>query len=109
VEKRAMKTPEQQFSAIAERFGLHDYHLLSPYKAKPPLRDWFEVAATHRDRWEALARLALQRIREDIQLWSEAVIQARCEGPITQGVGAEHICELAGNRIITERWMAWEE
>jgi len=47
-------------------FGLHDYQLLSPYKTKPPLRDWFEVAATHTDRWEELARLALQRMREEL-------------------------------------------
>ena len=50
----------------AEQFGLHDYQLLSPYKTKPPLRDWFEVAAIHTDRWEALARLALQRMREEL-------------------------------------------
>jgi hypothetical protein len=31
--------------------------------------------------WAQLAKL------EDIQLWSEAVIQARCQGPIAQGVG----------------------
>lgn len=47
-------------------FGLHDYQLLSPYKTKPPLRDWFEVSATHIDRWEELARLALQRMREEL-------------------------------------------
>jgi hypothetical protein len=49
-----------------ERYGLHDYQLLSPYKTKPPLRDWFEVSATHIDGWEALARLALQRMREEL-------------------------------------------
>ena len=53
--------------------------------------------------WAQLAKL------EDIQLWSEAVLQARCEGAVSQGVGAERTCELAGNRIITERWVAWEE
>jgi hypothetical protein len=47
-------------------FGLHDYQLLSPYKTRPPLRDWFEVSATHIDRWEELARLALQRMREEL-------------------------------------------
>jgi hypothetical protein len=53
--------------------------------------------------WAQLAKL------EDIRLWSEAVIQARCEGPISQGVGAERTCELAGNRTIQERWTAWDE
>jgi hypothetical protein len=47
-------------------FELHDYQLLSPYKTKPPLRDWFEVAATHIDRWEELARLALQCMCEEL-------------------------------------------
>ena len=53
--------------------------------------------------WAQLAKL------EDIQLWSEPVVQARCEGPITRGVGAERTCELVGHRTIHERWVAWEE
>jgi ligand-binding SRPBCC domain-containing protein len=53
--------------------------------------------------WAQLARL------EDIQLWSEAVVHARCEGPITQGIGAERTCELVGNRTIQERWTVWDE
>ena len=51
----------------------------------------------------ALARL------EDIRLWSEAVKDARCEGPISRGVGAERTCDLAGGITITERWLAWDE
>src|SRR5262245_58747338 len=53
--------------------------------------------------WAQLAKL------EDIQLWSEAVVQARCEGPISHGIGAERTCELVGNRTIHERWIAWDE
>lgn len=53
--------------------------------------------------WARLARL------EDIQLWSESVLRARTTGPVTQGVGAERTCDLAGNLTITERWVAWEE
>jgi hypothetical protein len=53
--------------------------------------------------WARLARL------EDIQLWSEAVLQARCEGALSQGVGAERTCEIAGNHTIKERWVAWDE
>lgn len=53
--------------------------------------------------WAQLAKL------EDIQLWSEHVLQARCIGEITQGVGAERICDLPGNRSIRERWVAWDE
>jgi hypothetical protein len=53
--------------------------------------------------WAQLARL------EDIQLWSEAVVRARCEGTVSQGVGAERTCDLVGNRTIQERWTAWDE
>jgi hypothetical protein len=44
--------------------GVHDYQLLSPFKTKPPLVDWFEVMPTHLQQWEALARLALERMRD---------------------------------------------
>jgi hypothetical protein len=53
--------------------------------------------------WERLAKL------EDIQEWSEAVIRARCDGDRSQGVGAERVCELAGNYTIREHWIAWDE
>src|SRR5262245_17847967 len=53
--------------------------------------------------WIQLAKL------EDIQLWSEAVLHARSTGAVSQGVGAERVCELVGKRTITEHWIAWEE
>ena len=53
--------------------------------------------------WERLARL------EDVQLWSEQVLRARCNGAVTRGVGAERTCDLVGNMTITERWIAWDE
>jgi hypothetical protein len=53
--------------------------------------------------WAQLARL------EDIQLWSEQVLRARCDGAISRGVGAERTCDLVGNLTITERWLAWDE
>jgi len=53
--------------------------------------------------WQRLAAL------EDIQLWSEPVLRARCDGAITRGVGAERTCELAGNLTIVERWTSWDE
>jgi hypothetical protein len=53
--------------------------------------------------WAQLARL------EDIQLWSEAVLHARCKEGRSRGVGAERTCALVGNRTITERWVAWDE
>lgn len=46
---------------------------------------------------------------EDIQLWSEPVLGARCEAGKTYGVGAERTCDLAGNQVIRERWIAWQE
>jgi hypothetical protein len=46
---------------------------------------------------------------EDIQLWSEAVLDARCEGALSHGVGAERTCDLRGGVTIRERWLAWDE
>jgi len=53
--------------------------------------------------WARLVRL------EDIRLWSEAVQDARCEGGVSRGVGAERTCELRGGVTITERWLSWNE
>jgi hypothetical protein len=53
--------------------------------------------------WAHLARL------EEIALWSEPIIAARCEGPRTRGVGAERTCTLRGNLTVRERWVAWDE
>lgn len=59
-------------------------------------------APTH-EVWARLARL------EDIQLWSEAVVEARCDGVVSHGVGAERTCDLVGGFTIMERWLVWEE
>jgi hypothetical protein len=61
------------------------------------------IEAPTREVWARLARL------EDIPLWSEAVVEARCEGAISQGAGAERTCDLVGGFTIKERWLAWEE
>jgi ligand-binding SRPBCC domain-containing protein len=53
--------------------------------------------------WDRLARL------EDIQLWSEVVVAADCDGGVARGVGAERTCKLVGGVTITERWLQWEE
>jgi hypothetical protein len=53
--------------------------------------------------WERLARL------EDITLWSEPVIAARCEPGRSRGVGAERSCDLRGGMTIHERWLFWDE
>jgi hypothetical protein len=61
------------------------------------------IDAVAPDVWDALARL------EDIRLWSEAVLDARCEGAVSRGVGATRACDLRGGVKITERWVAWDE
>jgi hypothetical protein len=53
--------------------------------------------------WARLARL------EDIQIWSEAVVSARCTGKRSRGVGAERTCDLRGGITIREQWLAWDE
>ena len=53
--------------------------------------------------WASLAKL------EDIQLWSEPVIHAQCEGAVSQGIGAQRTCKLKGNVTIREHWTAWDE
>jgi hypothetical protein len=53
--------------------------------------------------WARLASL------EDISLWSEAVLDARCDGAFSRGLGAERSCELVGGIRIKERWVEWEE
>ena len=52
--------------------------------------------------WEHLARL------EDLRLWSEDVVDARCEG-LSAGIGAERTCDLRGGVTTRERWVAWDE
>jgi hypothetical protein len=45
-----------------ESWGIQNYSLLSPFKTKPPLVDWFEITAADAHRWEELARYALTQI-----------------------------------------------
>jgi hypothetical protein len=53
--------------------------------------------------WDRLARL------EDIRLWSEAIVDARCAEDRDHGIGAERTCRLNGGMVIRERWLAWDE
>jgi len=53
--------------------------------------------------WAQLARL------EDIRLWSQAVVDARCDGIAGCGLGAERTCDLRGGITVHERWLAWDE
>ena len=42
---------------------LTDTAPLAPFKTKPPLKGWLRVGASHADRWDGLARLALRKMR----------------------------------------------
>lgn len=45
-----------------ESLGIREYSLLAPFKTKPPMVDWFEIPAIEQQRWEELARHALQQL-----------------------------------------------
>jgi hypothetical protein len=42
--------------------GISEFSLLSPFRTKPPLADWFEIPSEYKDRWEELARIALKKL-----------------------------------------------
>ena len=42
--------------------GIGNFSLLSPFKTKPPLADWFEIPAEYNNRWEELAIVAMNKI-----------------------------------------------
>lgn len=44
--------------------GIHDYQLLSPFKTKPPLKDWFIIDEAYQDQWPLLVEIALQHIKK---------------------------------------------
>ncbi len=45
-----------------EAWGISQYSLLAPFKTKPPMADWFEIAFEEQHRWEELARYALHQM-----------------------------------------------
>jgi hypothetical protein len=45
-----------------EEIGITNYSLLSPFKSKPPLVDWFRITVADQERWGELAEIALQRM-----------------------------------------------
>lgn len=61
------------------------------------------IEASAKKVWQTLCQL------EDVQLWADAVLAARCEGDVKQGVGAERSCDLKGNITIKETWLTWQE
>lgn len=61
------------------------------------------IEASKADAWKYLSKI------EDIDLWSEPVLSASCDGDLCRGVGAERRCHLKGGITITEKWIDWEE
>ncbi len=43
--------------------GLSEWQLLSPFKTKPPLKDWFVISPADSAQWDRLARAALKAMR----------------------------------------------
>jgi hypothetical protein len=83
-------------------------HALSPEPigdtpAVIALRSSVCIDASAAEVWDRLARL------EDIWLWSEAIVDARCTQGLERGVGAERTCQLTGGIAIQERWLTWDE
>lgn len=42
-----------------EKHGITEYDFLNPFKIKGPMTAWFEVDYKYHDKWEELARAAL--------------------------------------------------
>ncbi|MEM2139504.1 MAG: hypothetical protein QXJ74_04690 [Nitrososphaera sp.] len=51
----------KEFDAVA--FGLKEWHLLNPFKERPPMAGWFCVPYSESRHWEELARRALKALR----------------------------------------------
>lgn len=49
-----------------EAIGITNYTLLSPFKTKPPLRDWFCITAADQDKWAKLANIAMQKMAAEV-------------------------------------------
>jgi len=52
----------KDFDPSAE--GLHHWHLLSPFKTKPPLKAWFIVEEADSEHWTSLCQRALDFTRQ---------------------------------------------
>jgi hypothetical protein len=46
--------------------GIINYSLLNPFKNKPPLAGWFCISFNESAKWEKLANLALDKIRDEL-------------------------------------------
>jgi hypothetical protein len=46
----------------ADAFGLKEWHLLNPFKERPPMAGWFCVPYSQSRHWETLAKLAMKAL-----------------------------------------------
>lgn len=44
-------------------YDITDYELLNPFKNKPPLAGWYVIADEYAEKWENLALLAYEKLR----------------------------------------------
>ena len=45
-----------------EKYGITEYSVLSPFKNKAPMRDWFYIP--QQNKWDELAQIALKQMQE---------------------------------------------
>jgi len=43
--------------------GITKWSYLSPFKTKPPMTAWYNVESTHSSEWAALAEIALEKMK----------------------------------------------
>ncbi len=49
-----------------EKNGIKRWDYLSPFKNKPPMKAWFELPYSEKNKWEAMAFLALEKMKEQV-------------------------------------------
>ena len=49
-----------------EAFKIKSYSLINPFKSKPPLAGWFQISFAEKEKWEKLARLALELMTKEL-------------------------------------------
>lgn len=47
--------------------GIENFSYLNPFKNKPPMKAWFEIPFTESNKWEKLATLALDKIKQEVK------------------------------------------
>ena len=49
-----------------ESTGVKDWQFLQPFKNKGPMKAWYQIPHSESGHWDALAKLALQFIKDEI-------------------------------------------